>query len=209
MVDTVPDTQVDSQSMSTSPKRRKVACQDISAVNETCLFSGVANLDRDQEEIGRKGNNGDLKFEISDSVVADTLEMNFEFGGKLDAEEESETPKRKEVNNAGIVADSLDLNQDSRPSFVESIHDAVKEETWKSPGQNRRQGELSWRALNHAKSSNNEAQRNDQEVTEPKRFVKPPLKDSWSGADDTLHEKESDVPTGFLCTRLPRKVRGR
>lgn len=155
---------------------------------ETTLVSDSVDENEDEP---KTLDNLKLELPVADSVVPDSLEVKHDSSSDCDVE-----PRERENNlksKVKSVAESLDINDNSQMAMRESHGCNRKKEKAEERG--------TVSNLHAMQSSERDAQVTDQ--------------DNGSDASDTPSNQQNatelfkalHVPEGFLCSRIPRKVR--
>ena len=178
-VESIPDSQTDSQDKPPSTKRRKVVEAEMSLCLEIPLVS--ESLDENKSLDGTHKN---MQLELADSVVADSLEITHDIAIELNGQPKEISHER--MNNVENIADSLDVSTDSHMAIGETVACDGKDE----------------RTHKHAKSGGKEAPVNQID----KRTEQAAKENITANGHCANHLLDIHVPAGFLCSRIPRKV---
>ncbi|KAJ7381508.1 hypothetical protein OS493_001656 [Desmophyllum pertusum] len=177
----------DNQSVS-STKKRKMMEIETSAVSETTLVS--ESMDENKHEPKAPGN---LKLELADSIVADSLEVKHDSSSECDLE--AQEKKNELMSKVENVADSLDVNDNSHMAMDKS------------------QSRSSLFNVRHSlQPSERETQVNDQDKSCEGEVSQSLARQNTSNTAATDQRDTAQllndlhVPAGFLCSRIPRKV---
>ena len=191
-IETVPDSQTDSQDRPPSTKRRKLVEEEKSSFAETPLISESVDVNK-----SLNGSRGNLKPELADSIVEDhdSLEIKHHAVSECNVEHKGKETKHEATNKIEMVADSLDVSGD---------HDMAVDETHGYDEKEEKKDE-------HANPKGIEA-----EAEHMNKRTEQTVKEHMNGRlshkttneqhDKAKHLTELHVPAGFLCSRIPRKV---
>lgn len=161
---------------------------ETSAVSETTLVS--ESMDENKHEPKAPGN---LKLELADSIVADSLEVKHDSSSECDLE--AQEKKNELMSKVENVADSLDVNDNSHMAMDKS-----------------QSGSSLFNVRHSLQPSERETQVNDQDKSCEGEVSQSLARQNTSNTAATDQRDTAQllndlhVPAGFLCSRIPRKV---
>ena len=190
VVESVPDSQTDSQSKPPSTKRRKVVEENLSTCLETPLV--CESLDENKSPIGSHSNK---QLEFAESIVAESLEVGHDVSIELNGQSKGKGGLHEQENKVKDIADSLHVSAHSDVAIGEAVGCDNKEE----------------KTDEHSTFSVSEVQLNEKDrgrEGRSKEKINSRLSHKTANKCDDEMEDLSDihVPAGFLCSRIPTKV---
>lgn len=191
VVESVLDSQTDSQDKPPSTKRRKVVEENLSTCSETPLVCESLDANKSPIESHRH-----KQLELTESIVAESFEVGHDVSIELNGQSKGKLGGlHEQENKLENIADSLDVSAHSDVAIGEAVGCVNKER----------------KTYEHSRFSVSEVQFNEKDREREGRSnekINSQLSHQTANKCDGKMDDPSDihVPAGFLCSRIPTKV---